>query len=346
MTMKTKTVTTIILILALFVSLNTSIADDEPPGPTPEPPPGPDPTPTPTQPPSTHSPSTTSPPSPNELPIIVLPWTETEVYFGDEIGLDASESYDPDGQIVSFTWKHGRKVISEEATATFKPRLGISTLTIIIEDNDGDVVEQEVKVHCTTKPEPTTTPPPTTTAPPTTQPPVTFPPGHDIQGTALVVVLNCQAHVHADNGAGTVGLNDDGTLSEEIEGAYYTGSTSLPEILILPSRDGVTVSVRAYEDTTLDLSVLVADEGSLTTHVFKGEIAHGDTFTLSDDFTYGTFASDGSVLEEESGQQTTQDHVEKGVREEKAGSMSNVLAYMALLGLVVLVVAFVVKRME
>lgn len=339
---KTLTIATT-LALIMILGCTMVMAPPNPPD-TPAPPTT---TPEPTQPPSTYNPpSTTSAPSINELPIIVLPWTETEVYFGDEVGLDASESYDPDGQIVSFTWKHGRKVISEEATATFKPRLGISTLAIVVEDNDGAVVEQEVKVHCTTKPEPTTTPPPTTTAPPTTQPPITFPPGHDIQGTALVVVLNCQAHLHADNGVGTVGLNDDGTLSEGIEGAYYTGSTSLPEILILPSRDGVTVSVRAYESTTLDLSVLVADEGSLTTHVFKGEIAHGDTFTLSNDFTYGTFASDGSILEEQSSQQTSQDHVEKGVREEKAGSMNNVLVYMALLGFVVLALALVVKRME
>ncbi|BCE00323.1 PKD domain-containing protein [Marinicellulosiphila megalodicopiae] len=62
----------------------------------------------------------------------------TSELIDDTIYFDASQSYDPDGQIVEYRWLVNDEVVSREKIGSYKPdHSGLFTLSLIVEDNKG-----------------------------------------------------------------------------------------------------------------------------------------------------------------------------------------------------------------
>lgn len=57
----------------------------------------------------------------------------------ETVSFDGSDSYDPDGSIVSYKWSEGSNVFSTSAKATFNLSVGIHTIVFTVTDNDGAI---------------------------------------------------------------------------------------------------------------------------------------------------------------------------------------------------------------
>ena len=54
------------------------------------------------------------------------------------VTLDGSASFDPNGSIVSYSWREGSTSIGSAATVVTPLPLGVHTLTLQVTDNDGE----------------------------------------------------------------------------------------------------------------------------------------------------------------------------------------------------------------
>jgi len=288
--------TIICVILAILcISINIVAAPPNPPTTLP--------------PPTTAPPLTTPPPyvpkttAPNDPPIIVLPWTEIRIYYGETVTLDASECYDPDGKIEKIEWKLGKAVLSEEVSFDYKPKLGLHTIKLIVYDNDGAKAEQEIKVYTDSKPK-TTTPAPTTIAPttmPPTPPPTTppIPQIHISSGDTIIAVLSCPAHLHAyDENGNHIGLNEEGTIDNEIEGGYYSGPGFDPEVIIIKDpQSAIQFKIVAYDGGAATLTITTANAKGTYVQTF-GDIpmTSGSVFMTGSNYNEVTVDKEGDDI--------------------------------------------------
>ncbi len=71
----------------------------------------------------------------NQLPIVKIEENTTNVW-GNAAGVDGSESFDPDGEIVKYEWSNGA---TASQSLYEKLPLGFNTVSLTVEDNDGGV---------------------------------------------------------------------------------------------------------------------------------------------------------------------------------------------------------------
>ena len=69
------------------------------------------------------------------------------IYVGGEVYLDASNSSDNDGKIVSYEWKENDIVLSTKSSF-YKSDLsvGVHTITLIVMDDDGEISSDTVSI--------------------------------------------------------------------------------------------------------------------------------------------------------------------------------------------------------
>ena len=82
----------------------------------------------------------------NALPQIVID-VETTVAVGEEVLFDASDTVDPDGEIVSFIWNFGGDLVEGASPSYVFLQAGEYTVMLTVTDNNDDSVEQEIIVH-------------------------------------------------------------------------------------------------------------------------------------------------------------------------------------------------------
>ena len=63
--------------------------------------------------------------------------TDTDTSGSETVILDGSASYDPDGSIVAYTWKEGTTTIATGVTPSVDLSVGVHTIVLTVEDNDG-----------------------------------------------------------------------------------------------------------------------------------------------------------------------------------------------------------------
>ncbi len=69
------------------------------------------------------------------------------VELGEMVTLDGSNSFDPNGNIVSYVWEEGNTTLSTQATfSTSNFSLGTHTLNLTVTDNDGNVSSDSMRV--------------------------------------------------------------------------------------------------------------------------------------------------------------------------------------------------------
>ena len=84
--------------------------------------------------------------------------TDSDLSGSEQVTLDGTASYDPDGSIVAYTWKEGSATIAAGANPTVDLAVGVHTITLEVEDDDGAVdtdtvvitVEEGQEVTCIT----------------------------------------------------------------------------------------------------------------------------------------------------------------------------------------------------
>ena len=92
----------------------------------------------------------------NQPPVAIIKETTTTVMENEEINLDASESYDADGTIVSYSWDFGNGNTVTGVTADYTyTEAGDYTVTLTVTDNDG--ASSSAVVEITVEPEPAVT---------------------------------------------------------------------------------------------------------------------------------------------------------------------------------------------
>lgn len=79
---------------------------------------------------------------PNRAPVAHLTAEPVEAYTGQEVNYDASESYDPDGDIVSYRWDFDGDGVTDTTTTTATTThtydtAGSYIASVTVEDNDG-----------------------------------------------------------------------------------------------------------------------------------------------------------------------------------------------------------------
>jgi len=76
-----------------------------------------------------------------------------KVSVGTTLNFDGSDSYDPDGQIVSYAWYIGGSMISSSATTSYTfNNYGTFKVTLKVTDNEGNTDTDDVTITVTTKP--------------------------------------------------------------------------------------------------------------------------------------------------------------------------------------------------
>ncbi len=83
---------------------------------------------------------------PNTPPQIIIS-APSQVSIGEEIILDASDSYDIDGDKISFSWNFGDKITAEGGMVShIYQTAGNKTVTLVIDDKKGGQVKEKIKV--------------------------------------------------------------------------------------------------------------------------------------------------------------------------------------------------------
>jgi hypothetical protein len=92
---------------------------------------------------STFTPDAPPPPPPpeNELPVSVITYTPADLTYRKGRGLrvifDGRDSFDPDGDIVSYRWKRNAQLVSTTSRLSVELREGTYTYNLTVTDNDG-----------------------------------------------------------------------------------------------------------------------------------------------------------------------------------------------------------------
>ncbi len=87
----------------------------------------------------------------NELPVADA-GPDQSVTDGDDSGaepvaLDGTDSYDPDGSIVSWVWREGGTTLASGANPTVSLAVGTHTITLTVTDDDGATDTDQVQVQ-------------------------------------------------------------------------------------------------------------------------------------------------------------------------------------------------------
>ncbi len=83
--------------------------------------------------------------TPNEAPVADAGIAQM-AFIGNPAYLDGSGSYDPDGNVVGYTWYFGEERIGSSMTGMTYPPVGVHTATLVVEDNRGLTSTDEVTV--------------------------------------------------------------------------------------------------------------------------------------------------------------------------------------------------------
>ena len=82
-----------------------------------------------------------STPPPNEDPVANAgndqALTDSDLSGNEQVQLDGSGSYDPDGSIFTYTWKEGSTTIATGATPSVDLSVGVHNIVLTVEDNNG-----------------------------------------------------------------------------------------------------------------------------------------------------------------------------------------------------------------
>lgn len=79
-------------------------------------------------------------------PTAIVKDESISVEKGQEVTLDASSSFDKDGEIVSYVWKVKKKIIANTSISNVKLKQGSHIVTLIVTDDDGEKSKATVKV--------------------------------------------------------------------------------------------------------------------------------------------------------------------------------------------------------
>jgi len=73
------------------------------------------------------------------LPPVADAGPDMTITEGQSVTLDGRGSYDPDGTIVTYTWKIGLATIGTGAVITYTPKSsGTYTISLVVTDDDGE----------------------------------------------------------------------------------------------------------------------------------------------------------------------------------------------------------------
>ena len=72
--------------------------------------------------------------------------TDNDENGGENVTLDGSASFDPNGTIVSYLWRNGTTTIGSSASLVVSLPVGVHTLTLQVTDNDGEVGTDNIAI--------------------------------------------------------------------------------------------------------------------------------------------------------------------------------------------------------
>ncbi|WP_251357967.1 S8 family serine peptidase [Kangiella sp. TOML190] len=89
----------------------------------------------------------------NDAPVVQLAASEISITEGETVNLDASSSYDPDGDVLSFEWSGDGTIADASAAATSVTGLAAGSHSFVVMVSDGNLaVEQTVQVEVAAQP--------------------------------------------------------------------------------------------------------------------------------------------------------------------------------------------------
>jgi len=228
------------------------------PEPTPEPDPEPEPEPEPQPEPTPNTPPIAN--AGNDQTV-----TDTDNSGDESITLDGSASSDPDGTLVSYTWRTGGTVVGSEAQVHLIAPVGTTTYTLAVTDDAGASSSDttQVVVHKTSTPEPEPEPTPAPEPNPEPEPDPAPTPTTLFSDSFEDNLTRWQTEEWKDSRREST----DGRYSANIDGRSTDEPLTSPTFALSPT-EAVTIEFNWFIDDNFDrgeyLAFDISTDGSLT----------------------------------------------------------------------------------